>query len=622
MAYFKKMEVINVTALPMVPMDEHLASSLTARTAMQKAVRRSLEDNPPSCLIGSIHQVNQKIAEIDLSSSPLDNSLAIEKFELEKKSLREKSRGGSGDRDKSQRKLQYTCGDPESRNVKSSVVKRKTADKNLLAELYQHPPFNSSRPNELPNGVDFCDMVDNVVQSERSPLTGKSFCTDRELEKFFCSPSLTAIWLDSFWWIFHERYQPNKEIQNELFDRISLHYAFLLFHESRSYHEEAILKRLPSLLSKALYTSFCCCFPQSWFNTHEFKSNICNTMSLWISGIHPCPQSYNSWDYSKLDPERFRREKLCQRKTLINKREIPVRLSKSYSFQKSLQVRQVPDRPSTSIYSNERGSLSKKSEDRSQIQNIMKEQYLQTLALRKATQQVKRISKARAYENMCPKESHPACRIPEMTSNLFNIYGKSPLIVHFLQKYLTLRQHGTDVLIVRREKTKTLPESSLTYADIISLTLSNMKKRRAFLQQLNQLHWNEWNYFDKYLKVLQYNFLREMKTIDQREAEKKKANHVFIQPSTFSEESPEKKSGKTYQRENTFLLRRRKEEEGRQSLNYSSFSLTSSDEFSSLGQENYRIPNISDFRKITKKLKLKKKRKVFFLSLLSSIPLG
>ena len=43
-------------------------------------------------------------------------------------------------------------------------------------------------------------------------------------------------------------------------------------------------QRLPSLLSKALYTSFCCCFPQSWFNTHEFKSDICNTMSLWISG--------------------------------------------------------------------------------------------------------------------------------------------------------------------------------------------------------------------------------------------------------------------------------------------------------------------------------------------------
>ncbi|XP_039733587.1 protein FAM227A isoform X3 [Pteropus medius] len=597
MAYFKKMEVINVTALPMVPMDEHLASSLTARTAMQKAVRRSLEDNPPSCLIGSIHQVNQKIAEIDLSSSPLDNSLTKVKENYSTLAVTQ---------------------NPGMSNL--PLLKEKQQIKICWQSCTSTHRLTAPGQTSFPMGWTSVTWLTMWCSLREAPLP--SFCTDRELEKFFCSPSLTAIWLDSFWWIFHERYQPNKEIQNKLFDRISLHYAFLLFHESRSYHEEAILKRLPSLLSKALYTSFCCCFPQSWFNTHEFKSNICNTMSLWISGIHPCPQSYNSWDYSKLDPERFRREKLCQRKTLINKREIPVRLSKSYSFQKSLQVRQVPDRPSTSIYSNERGSLSKKSEDRSQIQNIMKEQYLQTLALRKATQQVKRISKARAYENMCPKESHPACRIPEMTSNLFNIYGKSPLIVHFLQKYLTLRQHGTDVLIVRREKTKTLPESSLTYADIISLTLSNMKKRRAFLQQLNQLHWNEWNYFDKYLKVLQYNFLREMKTIDQREAEKKKANHVFIQPSTFSEESPEKKSGKTYQRENTFLLRRRKEEEGRQSLNYSSFSLTSSDEFSSLGQENYRIPNISDFRKITKKLKLKKKRKVFFLSLLSSIPLG
>lgn len=44
-----------------------------------------------------------------------------------------------------------------------------------------------------------------------------------------------------------------------------------------------------------------------------------------------------------------------------------------------------------------------------------------------------------------------------MTSNLFNIYGKSPLIVYFLLNYATLRQHGKDVLMVRREKSKTIP---------------------------------------------------------------------------------------------------------------------------------------------------------------------
>ena len=40
----------------------------------------------------------------------------------------------------------------------------------------------------------------------------QSFCSGRELEKFLSSPSLRAIWLDSFWWIFHERYQVNTNL--------------------------------------------------------------------------------------------------------------------------------------------------------------------------------------------------------------------------------------------------------------------------------------------------------------------------------------------------------------------------------------------------------------------------
>lgn len=40
----------------------------------------------------------------------------------------------------------------------------------------------------------------------------KSFCSERELEKFLSSPTLTAIWLDSFWWIFHERYKVNASL--------------------------------------------------------------------------------------------------------------------------------------------------------------------------------------------------------------------------------------------------------------------------------------------------------------------------------------------------------------------------------------------------------------------------
>lgn len=45
-------------------------------------------------------------------------------------------------------------------------------------------------------------------------------------------------------------------------------------------------------------------------------------------------------------------------------------------------------------------------------------------------------------------------------------------------------------------------ETTPTYADIISLVLSNMKKRRRNLEELSQLHCSEWTYFDSHVKEL------------------------------------------------------------------------------------------------------------------------
>uniref|UniRef100_A0A8C0RLS8 Family with sequence similarity 227 member A n=1 Tax=Canis lupus familiaris TaxID=9615 RepID=A0A8C0RLS8_CANLF len=528
MAYFSNMDVINVTALPMVPVDEYLTVSLNAQNKVKNAVRKTLEDNPPCILLWCCLQLRPNTPATD----------AIERFELEKKALREKSRGGLRDR-------VLNCQMMDLISIFCFLF-QKIAHKNMLVELYQYPQFNSAVPNRLPNGVNFCDMVGNVVRAERNRLSGKSFCSDKELEKFLSSPSPRAMWLDSFWWIFHERYQPNKEVQNKLFDRISQNYASLLLHEFKSHYEEALLKRLPSLLSKAVYTSFCCCFPQSWFNTHEFKSDICNTMSLWISGIYPCLQSYNSWDYSELDPERFRREKIILQRRLLKKREFSLFTSKRCISQMSIQNKKIH------CLKVSRGA-------QTQTPCIPKKYHGQTLVFRKAAKQVKRISQAREYENMLPKQSYPACKSPELTSNFFNIYGKSPLIVHFLQNYASLQQHGKDVLIVRREKTKNATESVLTYAEVIDLTLSNMKKRKENFHQLNRLHWNEWKYFDEYLKGLQENFLRDVKNVDQRALEKKKANHMFIQPSSFLEESFDKKRRGSHERETAFLSRSRPE---------------------------------------------------------------
>nr|XP_027786918.2 protein FAM227A isoform X2 [Marmota flaviventris] len=523
---------------------------------------------------------------MDLEHSPMTNSLAIEKFELEKKALREKSHShvSAGDRVKKQQRTPYICQGSEFKSAKSSFVKKKTAEKNLLVELYQPPKFNDSGPNKLPNGVDFCDMVGNVIRAEKNTFSGKSFCSESELEKFLSSPSPRTLWLDSFWWMFHERYQPNKEVQNRLLDRIARHYAFLLFHQPRSHFVEALLKRLPSLLSKALYTSFCCCFPQSWFNTHEFKSDICDTINLWMTGTYPRPQGYKSWDYSELDPERFRREELIlQRKRLAKGRYFSF-----FTPKKTFQGRRS-HRPQSSITpsANDRVSAARlnsgenlraqsatraSQEERSarsgsqQLQDhhvgqLRAVRVGPTLVLRKATPLVKRISEARESANLLTKESHPACKKPEPSANLFNVYGKSPLIVYFIHHYLTLLHAGQDVLVVRRENTTVIPtESTPTYADVINLTLKNMKMRKEKLSKLIEFHVKEWNSFNSYLNELQDNFLREVTNIDKKEADKKKAS-AFLPPAPGCRpEEPRRRLQGSVFKEDAFLLRREREE--------------------------------------------------------------
>uniref|UniRef100_H0XKB5 Family with sequence similarity 227 member A n=1 Tax=Otolemur garnettii TaxID=30611 RepID=H0XKB5_OTOGA len=548
------MEIINVNALPIIPLDDPLTISCIARKTKGGAVRKSLEDNPPSCIIGSIHQVNQKIGEIDLTFNPMANSLAIEKFELEKKALRKKNYGSPGDRVP---KSQHYCQLSEFKIARSHIIKRESAHSHSFKKLFFVSSWNARGPGVLPNGCALVRVEDggSVPRPRRTCEHRQSFCSEKELGKFLSSPAPRAMWLDSFWWIFHERYQPNKEVQDELFDRIAQGYACLLLNTQRSHYEEALLKSLPSLLSKGLYTSFCCCFPQSWFNTHEFKFAICSTMSLWIAAsICPCLQSYNNWDYSELDPERFRTEELLlQRKKMMKRKDFSFLTSKSFSHQK-LHSRKFycPMESSNINIFYEKGPSAKwRSEGSFLRHTITKGHPKPTLVLRKATQQVKRISAAREYE-MFHKSSCPACKIPPLTTNLFNVYGKSPLIVYFLQNYSHLQLSGEDMLVIRREQTNKATESTLTFDNVISLTLSSMRNRRNKFNKLYQLHWNEWTYFDDYLKKVQNNFFREVKNIDQREAEMQKENQMFLPgPSALgvNEEFLEKKLKGSYQRE-------------------------------------------------------------------------
>ncbi|XP_043821260.1 protein FAM227A isoform X2 [Dromiciops gliroides] len=494
------LEVINLNAVPMIALDYDLSVPPTERQRLHQELKTYVKENPPLCIVGSMGKLNRKIEQIDLKTrlhktSIHSNFLVIEKLEAEKKLreqqriLEEKEKTNKGK--KKQHKFFPLT--PSTSNVPHPGPKKRT-QKDGLAELYQAPEYNEALPNELPNGVNYCDMVGNVIRAQGGAISGKVFCAPTEMIKFFASPYSKAIVLDCFWWMFHERYDPNKMIQRKLFDRISKNYAHLLVSMPKSSYKEIILRSFSSLLSQTLYTSFCTCFPQSWFDNHEFKSSICNTMTQWIGGTFPSPKSYVHWNYFELEPVRFRREELMRGKEKFsgnNRQKIAMQISKS--------------------------------EPRSKSQ-------------RQASKKVREITEMRMLERSAQNESHPACKGPEFSKNLFSITGNSPLIVHYLQQHNSYLQAGQDIFMVRHDMTKTMPEGTATYRDVIRQVRANMKKLSKDTKCLRKMHWKEWKVFEQSQKDLQAEFIRKVRDISANALEKKKMNQYFIPPPVPQEE--------------------------------------------------------------------------------------
>ncbi|XP_051817928.1 protein FAM227A [Antechinus flavipes] len=501
------METINFNAIPMIPLDDHLSTSSMERQKLHEEQKAYMKQNPPLCFVGSVGKVNKKIAQIDLKTRLHKTSihskiLVIEKLEAEEE-LRQQQRiwGEKGKADggkkasKAKAKIQKFSPLTSSISSVSYLASKKRIQKDGLVELYQAPPYNEEMPNELPNRVNYFEMVGNVVRAQGSTtLTGKPICAPAEMTKFFCCPYTRSIVLDCFWWLFHERYDLNKMTQRKLFDRVSENYAHLLLDLPNSGFKEVLLRIFPSLLSQVLYTSFCTCFPQSWFGNHEFKSFVCDTIHQWIGGTLPNPKSYMNWNYFELEPERFRREEMLR----------------------------GPEKVSGVARYRTTSKLSK-----------AEPQYKRQ---RQASKRVKEITEMRLLEKASQNESHPACRGPEFSKNVFSITGKSPLIVHYLQQHNAYQQTGQDILMIRREVSKTIPEGTATYRDVIRQVRANMLKLNKEMQRLREVYSNEWKLFEQSQKDIQSNFLREVKDISTSKVEKK----------TEDESSVYRSSGGTY----------------------------------------------------------------------------
>uniref|UniRef100_A0A8C4VJ12 Family with sequence similarity 227 member A n=1 Tax=Gopherus evgoodei TaxID=1825980 RepID=A0A8C4VJ12_9SAUR len=283
--------------------------------------------------------------------------------------------------------------------LQSQQKPQNTSEKNKLVELYQYPGYDEHEPTPLPNGTELAEVIEKVVCAQRKSASGKVLCILTKSSKCVNASLIIHSFLSWF------RYQ------------------------------NALIKVFPSLLSQTLYTCFCSSFPRSWFNTHEFKSQLCNVLSEWMAGTLPVPGSYSNWDYSHLEPERFRREDLLSTKGKQRKGK------------------------STDEIAFPTCSSAEKWKEAAEREERARRGCMELLAAQdrvcQMQQETARLSLFSFVSS--PFQSHPACQGPDFTWHLFNINGHSPLIQHFLQSYNVEPQSGQDILIHRREICKPIP---------------------------------------------------------------------------------------------------------------------------------------------------------------------
>ncbi|KAK9399922.1 hypothetical protein NXF25_012941 [Crotalus adamanteus] len=507
----------------------------------------NLDDLPRLYVIGNIQNVNKKISHLELGLRRYDSSDVVIEDMMQRKyaGLKgpRKGRRTSRVKEKEQVVIQKygRLGSDAGtlRNQKKIAQKKMITEKNKLVELYHYPGYHEEEMTPLPNGIELNEILEKVIRAQSKTVVGKTKWAVKMLHRFFDVPSTRAVLLDSFWWQFLHLYHPNREIQGHLFERIAENYASILLSNQRVSNQECILKFFPSLLSQAVYICFCSCFPRSWFNTSEFKAQLCDVFFEWLGGTLHEPRSFNKWDYSQLEPERSRREDLMSKKKKIGTGTgISFESYKQYSSigKTHMQIQKIPARKTfnISVKKSKKTVSGKKYQKQlsKEVTTLESEEIKHTTS---SSDQLKEDNEKAAWSRhqnlpkkklkiaMLPRESHPACYGPEFTWHRFNISGHSPLIQHYFQKHGTESKSGCDIFLSRREIYKPMPDSVKTYAEVIKESFHILHQKHKAFRKCYWQQYREMRNFDEQNKRNQELYRQAIKEeMKKRKAQKQK----------------------------------------------------------------------------------------------------
>ncbi|XP_063283489.1 protein FAM227A [Pelobates fuscus] len=353
--------------------------------------------SPALFVIGSMEMVNQKLAHIEcgLETQDLINDCWEGEKSVDRLMLPKRPQEKNKCIEESDTKDFWTFTPTfQSSLTKNNFQRKLKAEKKLiprLVELYQCPGFSEDGPLPFPHGIKLSTIISNVVLGHEN--TGGKICSSKVVRHILSSTSAKDLLLDCYLWIFLHMYKTDIEYQRKLFDRVAKSYVHLLNLCLNSHNGEAFLNVYPSLLSQAIYSGFCCSFPQSLyqFQSDDFKTVLCNLIWQWIAGIYPSPGIYSKWDYGSLEPK----------VELAHGKE---KQKKGFTYNKG------------------------------------------------GKKQMRKSFKRLPSRKICPaKEAPSVCSGPDFEKKLFNLNGHSPLIQYHLRNLKAEPRDGLSILVRRTE---------------------------------------------------------------------------------------------------------------------------------------------------------------------------
>ncbi|XP_069767910.1 protein FAM227B-like [Narcine bancroftii] len=302
-------------------------------------------------------------------------------------------------------------------------------------------------------------------------------------KKLILSEPSAAILQDAFWWFFLYKFKPSREDQDHLFSRIADSFVSL-FMIAPVEVQDKFFQVYPDCISQAIFAVFYKSFPGSHTKfSDEFKSELTELISLWMTGLRPEEFSWRKWNLQWLE---------------------------------NLMSRRVPERKENILAEKDLKATTFR------FRFDLDEEISSECHLTKRDPSIpKPTATFRKMETSCAGSS------PEFRHILFRFSGRSPLVTHFLNMNKIMgRSLGTmGPKMKHTEITKDSPLCPI-YKDII-------KEAQKFSKDLHQKNINLHKQTQKAIAKLRWDQIQFNKKIDRLKKELSSNKDALEQTTTI-----------------------------------------------------------------------------------------